>query len=61
MTIGQANQNAIWPAVRFFPKNRGLCIDKESSNDSVAVVTSDIAGAKFTAGQVTQNTKWPAV
>ena len=55
-------------AVRFFsPKIRGLYIDKEPSNDSVAGVrsetkfTSAIAAVKFTAGQVTQNTKWPIV
>ena len=57
----------LMPALRFFPKSRGLCIDKEPSNDSVAGVRSENrfinlvyvwhrwTGVKLTAGQVTQN------
>ena len=52
----------------FFPENGGWCIDKERSRESLVGVGSEnrfiafgIAVVKLTAGQVTQNTKWPAV
>ena len=59
--------------ISFFPENRGWCIDKEPLSDSLVGVRSEnrlidfyslasgIAVVKLNAGQVTQNTKWPAV